>query len=275
MKHLLLPVLFAACLPGWGQEPEDETFAIKIFHPDGKDAESFVRSRHVAVGRIGEMHEKDGVLVSKLHHPQYNFQYGGSFIETFDIIKPADDQVVAAFKERCDVLLIKSAEKPDHWQVAGLESLIPKKPQQDKLGDWLPASFRDESMDDELLHRSKYRYEGFVDDNLEQLKSEDPEVRRLALYFLGVIEPDATEATQVIDKLAEFMNSKEISDRSAAMNAIGGIGGQHAERYVPRIAELLESKDPHDQHAAIEAICKIGGREARKVHPPHHRIDAN
>lgn len=267
MKHLLLPVLFAVCLPGWGQEAEEKTSVIKIFHPDGKDAESFVRSQHVAVGSIGEMHEKDGVLVCKLHHPHYNYQDGGAFIETFDIIKPTDDQVVAAFKEHCDVLLIKSMERPGHWLVAGLEVLSPKEPHEDKLGGWLPASFSDESMDDGLLASSKYRHEGFVDDKLEDLKSNDPEVRRRALYFLGVIEPDTTEAAQVIDKLVEFMNSKEISDRTAAMFAIGTIGGQHAERYVPRIAELLESKNPRDQYAAIDAICKIGGREAQKHIP--------
>lgn len=261
---LLLPILFAVSLPGWGQEAEDETYTIKIIHPDGKDAESFVRSRHVAVGGVGDIHEKDGVMVCELHHPQYNFTYGGMFVETFKIIKPADDQNFARIKTSSDVLLIKSKEKAGHWEVAGLEAPYPKEAQQDKPSGWLPASFLANRMREEMFSHSKYRYKGFIDDSLEHLKNEDPEVRSRAMHLLGVIEPDNTEAAKVIDAIAGFINSKDKNDRSAAMDTLGEIGGQHAERHVPRMAELLDSKVPHDRWAAINAICMIGGREAQK-----------
>lgn len=265
---MLLPILLAVCLPVWGQEAEDETYTIKIFHPDGKDAESFVRSRHVVVGGLGKkVEEKDGVMVCKLHHPRYNFQHGSSFVETFKVIKPNDDQVVAEFKKQREVLLLKSMKKPGHWEVAGFQALYPKPRQQDKPSRWLPASFYDNRMNDEMFELSKYRYEALIDDNLIQLKNEDPEVRSRAMHLLGVIKPDDTDAAKVIDALAGLINSEDKDDRASAMHALGEIGGQHAQRYVPRIAKLLDSKIAGDRAEALSAICMIGGREAQKHIP--------
>jgi|GEM_PF-3436127 len=265
---LLLPVLFAVGFPGWAKDAEDEIQAIRIFHPDGKEAASFVRSRHVAVGSLGDMKEQDGVLVCDLHHPHYNFTFGGAFIETFKVIKPTDDQVLANFTEYRDVLLIESTTKPGHWEVAGLKVLCPKDPQQDKAGVWLPASF--DHMDDAMLVSTNYRYEGFVKDNLEALKSEDAKTRSRAMFLLGVIDPGEDDAAKVIDVLAGLIGSDDPGDRSSAVSAVGEIGGQHAERYVPRIAELLDGKLKERsgvQIAAISAICQIGGKEAQKNIP--------
>ncbi|MFK7852185.1 MAG: HEAT repeat domain-containing protein [Akkermansiaceae bacterium] len=270
VPSLLLPILFAVCLPGWGQVSEEEARTIKIVHPDGKDADSFVRSRHVAVGSLGDIEEKDGVMLFDLHHPQYNFEYGGAFVELFKVMKPADDQVLASIKKHSDVLLIKSKAKPDHWEVAGVEAPYPKELQGGRPANWLSSSFLENRMREEMFYLAKYRYKGFVDDNLKKLKDRDPDTRSRSMGLLSVIKPDDADVTRVIDVIGELIKSEDESDRRAAAQAIGSIGGKDAKRYVSDIAEMLygnTDKRAQELREAILSVCRIGGPEAQKHIP--------
>lgn len=248
------------------QEGEEEVRTLKIIHPEGKDAEAFVRSRHVAVGGIGEIHEKDGVMVMEIHHASYNFSPGGgAFITPFKVIRP-DEQVMAGIGKFDEVLFIKSKAKPDHWEVAGIMGTYPKAVDEKPPKGWLPAKFVEDRMSQNIFDLPQYRYQGFIDENLKRLKDEDASVRSLGMRMLGHIDPADDRAVMVIDAIAGFIESKDPVDRSAAVRSIGDIGGKHAARYIPRFAQMLE--DDHSEKAdAIAAICRIGGPEAQKHLP--------
>lgn len=252
-----------------GEQIEYSGSTIKIIHPAGSNAELFIRSHKVALGGLGEVTEKDGVMIADLHHPQFNYTSGGGaiFLAKFKLIKP-DDEILAGMKTHSEVLLIQSKDKADHWEVVGVELPIPVGFQEGKSDGWLPASFLKKRLEhDVMFGYPKLRYEGFIDENLKDLKNEDPKVRSMAMRMLNDIGPDDLDAVKVIDAIAPFIKSEIEDERNTAIYSISEIGGSHAERYIPLIAELLDSKVKEDRHYAIEAICQIGGAQAQKQLP--------
>jgi len=92
---------------------------------------------------------------------------------------------------------------------------------------------------------------------IEELKHEEPEVRRAVMFACGQLEDD-----RALEVLQRFLESDVVDDiRCEAVDALGKIGGTGAEDLLKQVAR--EDSKPHVQVRAVRALDNLGKLKAK------------
>lgn len=104
---------------------------------------------------------------------------------------------------------------------------------------------------------------------IEELESDEPEIRRAVAKALGTIgDPRA------VGPLSVLVEEGTTSDRRAALDALLELGGSDAVRL---LKNLLTSEDPQVRESALRGLGRLGGREhadviANRCKDPDERV---